>query len=679
LPADLPVFHGELPGQDYPAGATSTALATAANRGNHATLPAAETLATAASHLCAYPYPATDLWTAFEDVIYHDEHTWGHSRNVGPAKIASEAEKAVHAYRAAALGHDVLRKAMAQLADQVALEEEGFYLCVFNPEALPRTGPVRLPLREIDNASSAMHWVTPEEDPEGHGFWQGVALLTRGPAILPPELVAGGFSLLDVATGETVPHQLVDLTAPHDPVPYAPERVGSAVGGPHCGMLDLPHGLGRDLCFLAREVPACGYRTYRLLPGTTGVSPGGASDISPVGGSGVPPVPPLSPLPCQGRGLGGEAALENAFYRLEVDPATGALTSLYDKSHQRELVDASCPHPFGSVIVRSPLSEEEFLLENVHVSQRESGPLCASLLITGSAPGVPQITQTVTLYSDVPEVHFAARLLKDCTPLQEISLAFPFAAQRPQWRYEGNFSALDPATDLLPGAYWNRLTVQNWVHITDGDFHLLWSSLDAPIVSLAGLWPDYLSPAHRCHLDQRLQRPPVSLEALSRNGWIYSHAMQNNFDTNFSLTQVADVLFRYVFTTHSGLLSDGQCALWGRQAVSPLTGTFTKRPGAGTLPPTAGFLELDSDEVLLLACKHAEDGRGLILRLWNLADRSVRAPVRLPLVEIAQVLPTNLIEEDGGLALPSHPHEFTVEIPARAVATVRVLPVETLP
>ena len=35
VPDDLPVFRGELPGQDYPPGASSTAAATAVNRNNH--------------------------------------------------------------------------------------------------------------------------------------------------------------------------------------------------------------------------------------------------------------------------------------------------------------------------------------------------------------------------------------------------------------------------------------------------------------------------------------------------------------------------------------------------------------------------------------------------------------------------------------------------------------------
>lgn len=653
VPADLPVFRGELPGQDYPSGATSTAAATAGNRGNHAALPATETLAVTASSLTAYPYPADTLFSAHEEVLWHDEHTWGHTWPCGPGNLASETEKATHAYRAAALSHDVSSKALAQLADQLALPEPGFYLCVFNSQPAPRTGLVRVPLREIDNTSTSLRWVPPAEAPEGVGYWEGVWLLTRGHLTPPAELLAGGFELLDMDSGKTVPCELVDLAGPQDTVPFAAQRAGVTTGSV-CGCAKVPSGLGRDLCFTAREVPACGYRAYRLLAAAA---------------------PPL----LAGYVHAEETAIENEFYRVEADATSGLVRSLYDKVNARELVDPTCPHTFGAVVVRDACGPDELGLEGGKVRLQHGGPAVASLLLTGKAPGLPQVTQTITLYEGLPEVHFATRLLKDATPLQEISLAFPFAAHHPEWRYEGNFSVLDPARDFLPGAYWNRLPVQNWVRLTDGDYHLLWSSLDAPIVSLAGLWPDYHSPAHRCHLDERLQRPPVDLGALARTGWIYSHVMQNNFGTNFSCAQVADVLFRYVLTTRGGTLTDAQSALWARQAVCPMMTIFTDGSRPGMLPPAAEFLRVESADVVLLACKRAEDGRGLVLRLWNLADRDVTAPVSLPLVRIASVQLTNLVEEDLGPVVPCSTHQFSLPIPPHSTATVRVTLQEALP
>jgi len=648
IPADLPVVRGELPGQDYPVGATSTAAATAANRNNHAQLPSAEKLATAASYWTDYPYQADTIFSAYEEVLWYDEHTCGHHSPCGPTHRASELEKAVHAYRAAALSHDVRNKAMARIADSVQLDEEGFHLVVFNAEQQTRTGVVRVSLREIDNCGATMIPVPPEEDPEGTGYWLGVPLLTRWHAVPPAELVEGKFELIDLATGESVPFQIIELSAPDEPVPYAPQRVGIGSDGKRIGGMEVPSGFKRDLCFVAEEVPACGYRTYRLVP----------KEAKPT---------------AIGSACSQSTRVENEFYRIEVDASSGAIVSLYDKAADRELVDTDCPHSFNGLVVRSPLVDKDRLLEDVQVDQGQAGPICASLRITGRAYGHCAVSQAITLYDGLREVHFATRILKDVTPLLDAHLAFPFLADDPQLRYAGNLAVLTPIADYMPGAYWNRITVQNWVRVTDGDFNIVWSSLDAPVASFAGLWPDYLSPAHRCHIDERLQRPPVNPEQLN-NGWIYSCLTHNNFGTNSSCVQDGDLLFRYVLTTRQGMLSEGKTALWARQAVDPMTAIFTENPRDGTLPPSASFARVDSDEVVLLACKQAEDGRGLIMRLWNAAGEGSKAKVVLPWLELEYVGLTNAIEEDQNVALATDEHSFTVEVGACGLATVRIIP-----
>lgn len=77
LPVSLPVLRGEVPGQDYPVGATSTAAATGVNRRNHTDLPSAEALATMARAIADYAYQDERIFLAYEDVLWHDEHTWG--------------------------------------------------------------------------------------------------------------------------------------------------------------------------------------------------------------------------------------------------------------------------------------------------------------------------------------------------------------------------------------------------------------------------------------------------------------------------------------------------------------------------------------------------------------------------------------------------------------------------
>jgi len=211
-PDDLPVVRGDLPGQDYPVGATSTAASTAINRNTHADLPAAQALATAARGVCDYRYQADRIWDAYEEVLWHDEHTWGHHFPCGPTAKAAEAEKALHANYAAAFAHDVANKAMARVADHVRLDDEGVHLVVFNPLPRERSDTVSAPLREIDNCGSTMGMTEDANDP-GETYLRGFLLADRWHVNPPEDIVAGKFDLVDVTSGQTVDYQIVEVAS----------------------------------------------------------------------------------------------------------------------------------------------------------------------------------------------------------------------------------------------------------------------------------------------------------------------------------------------------------------------------------------------------------------------------------------------------------------------------------
>jgi len=647
LPEDLPVHRGELPGQDYPVGAMSTSFATAANRANHTRLPAAEAMATAAVAMTDLRYPREAIDQAYEDTLWHDEHTWGyHFPCCGPVVTAAQLEKAVHAHRAAGLAHDVASKALARIADHVRLEAPGLHLVVFNPLAHARSEVVAAPLREWDNCGGDLSPVAPEDDPEGEGYLRVVPLTDRWHVNPPPEIADGCFDLIDVVTGETVPFQIDEVGSPDDAVPYAPELLGTSYGGKRYGFFELPVGLRRHLRFVAEQVPATGYKTYRLAPRETA---------------------PPNVFPAKGS----ETVLENDYYRVDTDPRMGRILQIRDKEMDCDLVDAAAPHAFGEIVVRDPNSEEEYVLTNFRANPSTSGPLSVSLSWDAEAHGHPRVRRTLTLYRGVKRLEFAVRVLKDPTPLLDVHLAFPFAVDGPRFRYEGALSVMDPIDDYLPGAQSDRVTVQNWVQVCGSDRAVLWSSLDAPVVSLGRLWPGYVSPAHRCVRGDDREHYPLKTEDLAQ-GWVYSNLFNNNFQTNFAVSQTGSVVFRYVMTSRAAGYTDAEAAAFGRQATTPIETLFTEHERDRQLPPSGGFLTLDPPSVFLLACKHAEDGRGLILRLWNTAPEPVTARVELPHVALRRAVRTSFAEEDLAEDLTHEDHALTLDLASQEVATLRI-------
>jgi hypothetical protein len=637
LPDNLPVHRGELPGQDYPPGATSAAKATAINRNNHQTLLSAEKTATIASLTTNYQYQGYELEQAYENTLRFEEHAFGHTFSEGMAMDGAEAEKAVNSAGAAAFAHDVLKKSLAEIADSTEKEDDGFYLLVFNMLSRERSGILKVPLRELENSEIIM---------ERHDGTLAAAALhgrqERTHLPLKEFLVEGKFELIDADTGETVPCQLNEIL-PEDPVPYAAQRAGLARGRDN--YFNHPSGLNLDICFNAENVPAVGYKTYRFKAAPANIK-------------------------ASRKRLAKQKShvIENEFYQINV--AGNLEISIFDKKSGKELVDKHAPHKLGDVIVKNPVDDSEKTAVFYGNAEICRGNICATIKRKCSVAGHPLILQSITLYEGSRRIDFDIRLLKDSTPLLDVHVAFPFAVENPEFTYEGTLNALRPVEDFLPEAYSDRLSVQNWVRVRDKSLQgngILWSAHDAPLVSLSELWHGYISPAHSCVQSPMLAHPPQLQEDL-RNGWIYSNIFNNNFCTNFSVTQSGEYLFRYSFILLDDC-SDSDVVYMGMQLLTPLESSLTCSDYQGQLPLKQSFISIANKDIILLNCKRAENEKGVVLRIWNPGLEKIESEIAC-MFPFANACVATHTEERTRYLLPVKNNSFTVSIAPHDMMTI---------
>ena len=99
---------------------------------------------------------------------------------------------------------------------------------------------------------------------------------------------------------------------------------GSRVVDPASGR-EIPWQIMPDgaALLVARDVPSLGYKTFALRRGEAQATP------------------PASAL---------GTALENRFFRVSFDPATGTIVSIHDKQRNIELVDQAAPHRFNEYL-----------------------------------------------------------------------------------------------------------------------------------------------------------------------------------------------------------------------------------------------------------------------------------------------------------------------------------------
>jgi hypothetical protein len=536
---------------------------------------------------------------------------------------------------------------------------------VFNPLNWTRTAIVRAPASAAEPASRPLYWRpgTPAQRVSS-------SIGGRPWVNLPAGLLERPFEMVDVATGAVVPCQVSILDDPLAARPWAAQHYALGHIDPHSHpALNYERSHLYELVFLAQDLPSLGYRAYCIQPID------GAQD-----------------RPCDGRPefasslRSGDDWLENRFYRIALDPTTGAIRSLFDKELGREWVDAHAPHPFNQLVVRDPRTGAEPVETPfdklrarrtdgvVSIRRGSAGPVASSLVVQSSAHGCPQVVQEITLYERVKRIELATRVLRDATPLLELHIAFPFALTNPQFAYEASNAVIEPIRDQLPGTNTDAYAAQHWVSVHDHSGGIAWSSLEAPIVELGGLWPGYVSQAHHGvtppGYGHAFLRSPEEL----RHGHIYSHVMNNNFRTNFQPVHVTDALFRYVITTHDGgQARDRARALGWEAAVGPVTAYVVgpqDAPHSGLLPASDTFCRMDAAGVVLLTLKAAEDGDGLILRLAETEGQDRQTTIHLPYFDIREAWQTNLVEEDEE-QLPSTLHTVVAPLSAHGLTTVR--------
>jgi hypothetical protein len=393
---------------------------------------------------------------------------------------------------------------------------------------------------------------------------------------------------------------------------------------------------------LGRELPAMGYKCFALpekLP--------------------EPPKPVRPEAP----------RVESPFYRLELDPKTGGIKSIYDKECNRELVDAASPYTLNQYVYVSGG-------ENTKVVDRgakdppaltiSTPTLCRwrvvgdGLILTGlnveaTTDLQHRVRGTITLHNTVKKIRIYNLLDKPLTYKKEAAyFAFPFAAQKPEFQIMIPNGTVRPNADQLPGACKDWYCVRDSITVGAGDFRIIWTSLDAPLVTL-------------CDINRGLWQTELPL----CNGWVFSYIFNNYWFTNYKAGQKLSQTFRYVIT--SGRKMDAVAAArksW--EADYPVRAIGVEKASEDAqMPPEGTLCTVDEPNVFITTVKPAEDGQGFIVRLLEVAGTKTNAHLKLGLLKARKAFRCTLVEEPME-ELKIENGMVSVEMPQRGIATIRL-------
>jgi alpha-mannosidase len=404
--------------------------------------------------------------------------------------------------------------------------------------------------------------------------------------------------------------------------------------------------------FVAASLPAVGYKLYTVKSAAKPAAPVNATTSSPISGN----------------------VVENQFYRVVLDPLSGAIGSIFDKQLGRELVDRDSPYRFGSYLYvtggddypnnslyrfGAGLKPPALTIHSAHseniITTRKS-PIGVVAQLASSAPNTPSIQTEILLLDTEKKILITYRLHKDRVLTRESAyIAFPFDVSNPQFPYGSQSGWINPAKDELAGGSREWYLPASWASVFNPQVVATVVPLDAPLTTFGDIvranWPGEFKP---------------------KSSTIFSWLMNNYWGTNFPAWQGGDFTFRYAITS-SARFDPAAATRFGWNALTPLErDDVSASQDVSALPEQqASLLEISDPGVTLLTWKRAEDGNGSILRIQESAGKSADVNIRSKFLSFEKSWLCNVLE-DNQSELTMAGDTLSIPIKPFQVLTIRV-------
>jgi alpha-mannosidase len=205
------------------------------------------------------------------------------------------------------------------------------------------------------------------------------------------------------------------------------------------------------------------------------------------------------PQPPTGQATASGTTLENDALRVELDPVTGAIRSLVDRTRGADVAGPQGLARYRYLPGRDPALAQD--AGPVTITVEEPGPLVAVLRAEGKAPGARSAVTRYRLVAgqDRLEVDF----LLDKLPVREkesAHLTFDLAVEEGGLRIDQGTNLINPAKDALPGSCRDFVGVHSALDAVGPKGGVALGLLDSPLVERPGSGCGSRSPtrARRC-------------------------------------------------------------------------------------------------------------------------------------------------------------------------------------
>ncbi|MBX3062725.1 MAG: alpha-mannosidase [Anaerolineae bacterium] len=315
--------------------------------------------------------------------------------------------------------------------------------------------------------------------------------------------------------------------------------------------------------------------------------------------------------------------LENQFYRIMLDER-GQITSLFDKRSTREVIAAGKlgnvlqafedkPAPSDAWDIELYYQEKMQIIDQVEsIEVEETGPLRGVLRLRRKFYD-SMIVQRIYLYSHSPRIDFVTEI--DWQEQQVmLKVAFPVTIRATRATYDIQFGNIERPTHWNTSWDWSRFEVcgHKWADLSESNYGVA-------LLNDCKYGYDIKDNIMRL----TLLRSPISPDAKADKGMHY---------------------FTYSLLPHQGAWRDGAVVEEAYALNMPLQ-SIDISAQSGTLPADYEFATVESDHVLLETVKPAENGDGVIIRVYEYKGGTTNNAAIIFNPPICRAVECNLLEE----------------------------------
>jgi len=342
------------------------------------------------------------------------------------------------------------------------------------------------------------------------------------------------------------------------------------------------------------NLPPMGYKTYRIITGK--------DDRLEL------------PLTSQNNNM-----LENDYFKIVIDPQTGAIKSLFDKKLQLELADPKSPWQLGAFVYetlgnRSQMSQYTLTdynrtgLTDIHISAGTNGPIYRSVLIEGKSGCCDEkfgVKMEIRLFHHEKriELNYDVRKSPVTTP-DGIYVAFPFKLDNAKLYFDVQGGVVSSGENQLEGTASDWNTVQNFVSARNGKAQFVVGSNLIPLFQLGGI---------RTGMYQRKKVYDVP--------HVYSWVTNNYWTTNFRASQEGELRWSYYLTSDSDT-SNTFATRFGWDSRIPIYARVMPKGKPNNLPASYSSFNFSKENLLMTSATPSIDKGYILINVRELDGKS---------------------------------------------------------